>query len=157
LYFGFKTINHFEEHTSFPIPELEGWWTIFVKENNDIIKPYNYINFMIHLSRGRIGEDGKLYFFGTFYPNPPEALDGGRLICEIEQIATIEELKCSFSMPLITHYFYLNLASISSDRIYGESPTGDTLEMIRLSNNFCISPSTPEYCVNTGTFDYLND
>ncbi len=156
LYFGFETSNHFEEQTSFPIPELEGWWTVFVKENNGTLEIYNTINYMIHLSRAIIAGDGTLNFSATYYPNPPEALSFGYLRCEYDQNSSIEGVECYFPLGLY-HYFDLNLPSISSDRIYGESPTGDTLEMIRLSYNLCISPSSPEYCVNTGSFDYLND
>lgn len=60
-------------------------------------------------------------------------------------------------MSFINKYFDLDLSNISSDRIYGESSTGDTLEMIRLSSDYCVQPSSPERCVNTGIYDYIEN
>lgn len=155
LYFGFQTINHFEEKTTFPIPELEGWWTIFVDGSEDIPDVYTYKNYLIHLSKGYVTQDDSLWFPGQLFPTGIELIDAGTIKCDIDE-ENNSSVSCYYSMAFIRKAFSLDLSNISSDRIYGGSADGDTLEMIRVSSDLCIFQNNPENCVNTGVFDYLD-
>lgn len=156
LYFGFETIDHFEEQTAFPIPELEGWWTVFVDGSEDVPDVYSYINYTIYITKGEITNHGELWFFGFYYPGGIDVTEAGIIKCDGSVVNGNNSVSCFYSVSLIQKAFKLDLSNMSSDRIYGESNEGDTLEMIRLSTDNCIFPNNPNQCVNTGVFDYLD-
>jgi len=155
LYFGFETIKHFEEETTVPIPELEGWWTVFVDGSEDIPDVYSYINYFVLITKGRISNDGELRFSASYFPGGIDVTDAGTIKCNVDEEFN-NSVSCRYSIALIQKAFKLDLSNMSSDRIYGESIEGDTLEMIRLSNDICFFPNNPDNCVNTGVFDYLD-
>jgi hypothetical protein len=156
LYFGFETIKHFEEETTVPILELEGWWTVFIDGSEDVPDVYSYINYLIHISNGFVTQDDSLWFLSEFFPGGIDIVDAGTIKCDKSELNGMSKVSCYYSIALVQKAFKLDLSNISSDRIYGESENGDTLEMIRVSSDLCISPNQPEDCVNTGVFDYLD-
>lgn len=157
IYFGFSTINHFQEQTSVPIPELQGWWTIFVDGSEEGIPDmYTYTNYMIHLSIGHVGLYGSLRFHSYLFPGGNEGLDAGTIKCDKSELIGNDTVSCIYSIVLLNKAFNLDISNISSDRIYGESAEGDTIEMIRVSSDLCISQDASENCPNTGVFDYLD-
>ncbi|WP_223787669.1 hypothetical protein [Marinicella meishanensis] len=159
LYFGFPFESYFSEQTSFATPELEGWWSIFIDaaSSDNAPEPYTFTNFLVHVSLGRFDNEGRLGFNANYYPTPPELVRIGSIDCFLKEVNMNTQPTCEFSIAILSIEFNIDLANISSDRIYGESENGDVLEMIRLSADYCPSPSTPENCINTGIFDYLND
>jgi hypothetical protein len=150
LYFGYSANAYFNEQTTFAVPELEGWWTIFI--DNNIMRPtqYNYSNYVVYIRKGRFSSGGELSFRTNAFPAIPEALDAGTIECSNQLINDQLQPTCKYATHL---YFKLNIGNISSGRIYGETDNGDTLEMIRTSSDYCILSNIPEDCINTGIFD----
>ena len=144
---------------SFLVPELEGWWTVFIDENDMQPGPdaYSYTNFMVYVGKGRVrnggAQEGALVFSTSYYPRPPELIGAGEILCQMQMINETNQPKCRYQLALLSMLFDINPANISSNRIYGENSNGDTIEMIRTSADFCPSTNYPENCVNTGIFE----
>lgn len=169
LYFGFQTLDYFAEQTSFPIPELEGWWTVYIDEYAflpNIPDVYTYSSFDIYIYNGEVATEGiykdRLVFNTASYPRGGnEVNDGGHIICENQTVNPNTSPSCYYESPSIygrgVLRFNVDIANITSDRIYGETETGDTIEMIRLSQDTCLQTNKPENCINTDIFDYLDN
>ncbi len=160
LYFGYSLIDHSAQEPAYLTPELEGWWTIFINANNDDgVTPdqYTYTNYMVYVSKGVVAGDGSLNFITNFFPNVPEVFNVGTIKCVREENQMQFQTKCNYDPDVNITGFEIDLANISPNRLYGEAPNGDTIEMIRTNSDHCISSNQPENCVNTGVFDYLND
>jgi len=161
LYFGYSFVDlpNVDEQEVLNIPELEGWWTVFIDFNFNIPDQYTYSNYMVKVRKGSISADQELRFPTILFPNAPEALDAGTIECSNESINNLIQPTCIYEINLFaneSYVFKINLGNISSNRIYGETSNGDTIELLRTSSDLCISPNNPEDCVNTGIFDYLD-
>lgn len=155
LYYRYQITNHLSEISSFPLPEIEGWWTVFIDSELDIPDQYTYRNYLVNIGKSRVGADEIVRFSTRNYSSPPESIDAGTIECSNQFTNDSNQVTCT--MGTFDNFFNINLANISPDRIYGESIEGDTLEMIRVSSDLCMSFSTPENCINTNVFNYLDD
>lgn len=169
LYFGFHTLNYFEEQATFPLPQLEGWWLVYIDEYAflpNIPDVYTYSNFDVYFYNGEVATEGvykdRLVFHTASYPRGGnEVYDGGSIVCENQIVNPEMSPACYYEIKNFynrgTLKFNIDVANLSSDRIYGETETGDTIEMIRLSQDTCLQTNKPENCVNTCVFDYFDD
>ena len=159
LYFGYSLLDYANQQPQYHIPELQGWWTVFIDAADEepvFVGPWSYTNYMVHVYKGIIGGEGQLSFSNLFFSNPPELFGVGNIVCRNDSVNDINQTTCFLDNPFFPE-FKIDPANISANRIYGETERGDQIEMIRTSSDFCLTVTKPEDCVNTGIFDYLDD
>jgi hypothetical protein len=91
----------------------------------------------------------------VLFSNPPELIALGDIECTHVINNNSNQTSCVLKSAYYPD-FEIDIANISSNRIYGESENGNRIEILRLSSDLCWINNT-EDCVNTGIFDYLND